>query len=119
MIITSAGIEVYNVRLIMPSQAVLVLGVSSSVVPNNPVGVACHYFLAFLITTHPFCSHVCTAIYLLKMCNGAFTTNDIACEHWPQELEDQLAGNVIQVAANFRWESSSQQALDHQAPLLI
>src|SRR5216683_571742 len=75
--------------------------------------------LVFLITAHKRRGHVDVPISLLVVCDRCFTTNGVACEHRSKKLEGHLAGDIVHIATELRWQGSCQETLNHQASLLI
>src|SRR6266581_4822770 len=75
--------------------------------------------LVFLITALKRHGHVDVPVSLLVLCNGRLAANGVTGKRRPQELKGHLAGDIVHIAAELRWQGRRQEALNRQASLLI
>src|SRR2546425_123946 len=83
------------------------------------MSTSCQNLFAFLIATYARCCHFDGSFPILKMCDGYLATNSVTCKDRAQKLERHLACDIVQVSTNLCGQGSRQQALHHQATLLI
>src|SRR5579859_6878431 len=77
-----------------------------------------HLFTMLIMTDNGY-RHIDTSLAGLHVCDCGLTTDSIPYKYWPYKFKDHHTRNIIHIATKFGWQRSGQQAVHHEATLLI